>query len=94
MKQRTGSRKRNSTPGTCASCHRFLAHLLRLMSSALAYTLMNRLREIALVNTELAKACTATIRVSLLKFAGTVVRNVWRVGTLLDSLHPMRQVIF
>jgi hypothetical protein len=34
--------------GTRASCHKFLANWLRILFSALAYTLMQRLREIAL----------------------------------------------
>ena len=38
--------------GTRASCHKFLANWLRLMFAALAYTLMQRLREIALAGTE------------------------------------------
>lgn len=78
--------------GTRASCHRFLANWLRLMFSALAYTLMNRLREIALSHTELARATAATLRVKLLKFGAAIVRNTRRVRVLLASHHPMRHV--
>jgi hypothetical protein len=42
--------------GTRASCRKFLANGLRLMFTALAYTLMQRLREIALAGTNLARA--------------------------------------
>jgi len=78
--------------GTRASCHRFLANWLRVMFSALAYTLMQRLRELALANTELAKASAATIRVRLLKIGAAVLRNTRRVRILLASHHPLRDV--
>lgn len=76
--------------GRRASCHRFWANQLRLLLAALAYTLMISLRRHALVGTELAKSCTATIRVQLLKIAAAVVRNTRRVRILLASNHPMR----
>jgi hypothetical protein len=78
--------------GTRASCHKFIANWLRVMFSALAYTLMQRLRELALANTELAKASAATIRVRLLKIGAAVVRNTRRIRILLASHHPMREV--
>lgn len=76
--------------GTRASSHRFLANWLRVMFAALAYTLMHRLRAIALANTELARATAATIRVRLLKIGAAVIRNTRRVRILLASHHPMR----
>ena len=76
--------------GRRASCHRFWANQLRLLLAALAYTLMINLRRQALADTELAKACTATIRVQLLKIAAAIVRNTRRVRILLASSHPMR----
>jgi hypothetical protein len=45
-----------------ASCHRFQANQLRLLLAALASTLMINLRRQGLKSTELAQACTATIR--------------------------------
>jgi len=78
--------------GRRASCHRFWANQLRLLLAALAYTLMINLRRRALAGTELAKACTATIRVQLLKIAAAVVRNTRRVRILLASSHPLRGV--
>lgn len=78
--------------GRRASCHRFWANQLRLLLAALAYTLMINLRRHALVGTELAQACTATIRVKLLKIAAAIVRNTRRVRVLLASSHPMRAV--
>lgn len=80
--------------GTRASCHKFLANWLRLMFAALAYTLMQRLREIALAGTELARATTATIRVKLLKIGAAILRNSRRVRILLASHHPLRAIFF
>ena len=50
----------------------------RLMFAALAYTLMQRLRKIALTGTELARATTATIRVKLLKIGAAILCNTRR----------------
>jgi Transposase DDE domain group 1 len=78
--------------GRRASCHRFQANQLRLLLAALAYTLMIKLRAQALKGTELAQACTATIRTRLLKIGAAVVRNTRRVRVLLASSHPMKHV--
>jgi len=78
--------------GTRASCHRFAANQLRLLLAALAYTLMQRLRDIALTGTELERAAAATIRVRLLKIGAAIVRNTRRVRVLLSSHHPLRDV--
>ena len=78
--------------GRRASCHRFWANQLRLLLAALAYTLMINLRQLALAGTELAQACTATIRTRLLKIGAAVVRNTRRVRVLLASAHPMKDV--
>jgi len=77
--------------GTRASCHKFHANWLRLLFAALAYTLMQRLRELALAGTELARATAATIRVKLLKIGATVLRNTRRIRILLASHHPLRK---
>jgi hypothetical protein len=77
--------------GVRASCHKFHANWLRLMFAALAYTLMQRLRAIALAGTELACACAATIRVRLLKIGAAILRNTRRVRIMLASHHPLRE---
>jgi hypothetical protein len=77
--------------GTRASCHKFHANWLRLLFAAAAYTLMQRLREIALAGTELARATVATIRVRLLKIGAAVLANTRRVRILLASHHPLRE---
>lgn len=76
--------------GTRASCHKFLANWLRVLFAGLAYTLMQRLKALALVGTELARATTATIRARLLKIGAAVVRNTRRVRILYASHHPLR----
>jgi Transposase DDE domain group 1 len=78
--------------GTRASCHKFAANQLRLLLAALAYTLMHRLRSIALKGSELERATAATIRVRLLKIGAAVVRNTRRVRVLLASHHPLREL--
>ena len=75
---------------TRASCHRFAANQLRLLLAALAYTLMQRLRELALKGSELERATAATIRSRLLKIGAAIVRNTRRVRVLLASHHPLR----
>jgi hypothetical protein len=80
--------------GTRASCRKFLSNWLRILFSALAYTLMQRLREVALAGTELANATAATIRVRLLKIGAAIVRNTRRIRILLASHHPLRELYF
>lgn len=60
--------------------------------AALAYTLVINLRRLALAGTVLSQACTATIRVQLLKIASAIVRNTRRVRVMLASSHPLRTV--
>lgn len=78
--------------GTRTSSRKFLANWLRILFSALAYTLMQRLRDIALAGTELAQATAATIRVRLLKIGAAVVRNTRRIRILYASHHPLRHL--
>jgi hypothetical protein len=65
---------------------------LRLLLAALAYTLMHRLRGIALAGSELERATAATIRVRLLKIGAAIVRNTRRVRVLLASHHPLHEL--
>jgi hypothetical protein len=78
--------------GRRASCHKYQANQLRLLLAALAYTLMVQLRRLALQGTELAQACTATIRTRLLKIGAAIVRNTRRVRLFLASHHPLQHV--
>ena len=58
----------------------------------MAYTLMQRLKELALADTELARATAATIRARLLKIGAAVIRNTRRVRILFASNHPLREL--
>lgn len=78
--------------GTRASCHIFLANWLRVLLAGLAYTLMQRLKDMALADTDLARATSATIRVKLLKIGAAVIRNTRRVRILFASHHPLREL--
>lgn len=78
--------------GTRTSSRKFLANWLRILFSALAYTLMQRLRELALAGTDLARASAATIRVKLLKIGAAVIRNTRRIRILFASHHPLRDL--
>lgn len=78
--------------GRRGSCRRFASNQLRLLFATLAYTLMINLRRLALQGTELEHACTATIRVKLLKIGAAVLRNTRRVRLLFASHHPLKHV--
>jgi Transposase DDE domain group 1 len=78
--------------GTRASCSRFIANQFRLLLAALAYTLMHRLRALALQATQLERASAATIRVRLLKIGAAILRNTRRVRVMLATHHPLREL--
>ena len=56
-----------------------------MMWAALAYTLMQRLRAIALQGTELARTSAATIRTRLLKIGATIVRHMIVIPPLAEA---------
>lgn len=70
------------------SCHRWWPNQLRLLLSALAYTLVEGLQRLALHGTFLARAYIGTIRLKLLKIGAVIVRNTRRVRFLLSSHYP------
>jgi hypothetical protein len=72
------------------SCHRWYANQFRVLLSAAAYLLMQRLRATALVQTELARAQVSTIRLKLLKVAARVEVSVRRVVFHLASSFPLQ----
>jgi len=78
--------------GTRASCHQFLSNWLRVLLAGLAYTLMQRFKELALKGTELERASSASIRVRLFKLGAVMVRNTRRIRLLLADQHPLQQV--
>jgi len=75
---------------TRASCQRFAANQFRVLLSAMAYTLIERLRALVLAGTELARAQADTIRIRLLKLGAVIVRNTRRIHLWLSDAFPQR----
>ncbi len=67
------------------STHWMRSNQLRLWFSTLAYLLLNQLRSVALVGTELAQSCCGTIRLRLLKIGAVVKVSLRRVCVSLSS---------
>jgi hypothetical protein len=78
--------------GALGTNPRFIANQFRLLLAALAYTLMQRLRTLALQATELERASAATFRVRLLKFGAAILRNTLLVRVMPASHHPLREL--
>lgn len=74
------------------SCKRFLANQFRVLLSAAAYVLMERLRRIGLAGTEMAKAQVGTIRLKLLKVASKAIVTVRRVVFQISSSYPCQEL--
>lgn len=73
---------------TRTSCHVFASNQLRVLLAALAYVLIERMRAIALQDTELANAQIDTLRIKLLKLAAVVTRNTRRIRLYFASNWP------
>jgi len=78
--------------GRRGSCRDFASNQLHLLFATLVDTLMINLRRLAPVGTELERACSATVRVKLLKIGAAVLRNTRRVRLLLAWHHPLKHV--
>ena len=74
------------------SAHRWWANQWRLLLSALAYTLLEALRRLALSGTALAQATCATIRTKLIKIGAVVIRKLSVIRFSLSSYHPMQEI--
>ena len=74
------------------SAHRWRANQWRLLLSALAYTLMEALRRVALRSTALAQATCATLRAKLIKIGAVVVTKPTVVRLHLSSYYPLQEV--
>ncbi len=70
------------------SSSKWLTNQFRLLLSAMAYTLIEAIRNIALKGTDLAKAQCSTIRLKLLKIGAIIVRNTRRVIVSMSSTYP------
>lgn len=75
------------------SAHGWWANQWRLLLSALAYTLMEAFRRLALTGTDLAQATCETIRVKLIKIGTLVVRKASTVRLHFSSYHPLQDLI-
>ena len=71
-----------------ASSKTMKANQLRLLFSAMAYTLIETLRRVALRHTELADASAITIRLKLLKLGAQVRMNTRRIHFAIASSCP------
>ncbi len=74
------------------SASKWLPNQLRILLSALAYTLLDAIRQMALFGTELANARCDTIRLKLLKIGACVIRNTRRIRLMLSASYPYRQL--
>ena len=74
------------------SCQAWWPNQFRLLLSGFAYTLVERLRHLALQGTEFARAQVDTIRLKLLKIGGVVLRNTRRVRLMLSSAYPYQDL--
>lgn len=74
------------------SCHYFIANQFRLLMSALAYILLERLSALTLAETELADSTLGTIRLKLLKIGAVVLRNTRRIKIMLSSAYPYQDL--
>jgi len=74
------------------SCHYFIANQFRLLMSAAAYILMERVRAIGLAGTELANCTLGNLRLKLLKIGAVIVKNTRRVKIMLSSACPYQEL--
>ena len=74
------------------SCHRFVHNQLRVLLSTLAYVLVDYVRRVALVGTELAQAQADTIRLKLFKIGAVVCTSVRRLVLHLSGGYPLQEL--
>jgi len=74
------------------SCHDWWANQFRLLLASMAYILIQRLRDLVLKGTELAKAQAGTIRLKLIKIGAIVRRNSRKVYIKLSSSYPYKNL--
>ena len=70
---------------TRTSCHRFVANQFRVLLAAAAYVLVDHVRRVGLVGTELANAEVRTIRLKLFKIGAWVQKTVRRIVVRMAS---------
>jgi len=75
------------------SAHGWWANQWPLLLSALAHTVMEAFRRLALTSSDLAQATCETIRVKLIKIGTRVVRKASTVRLHFSSHHPLQDLI-
>ncbi len=76
------------------SCQLWWPNQFRLLLASLAYVLMERLRNVGLAGTELARAQMWTLRCKLLKVGAVIVRNTRRIRFFIASAFPYRDLFW
>ena len=74
------------------SCSKWWPNQFRLLLSSLAYVLMETIRRVALVGTELENATCNTIRSKLFKVGAVITQNTRRVRFHLSSAYPYKDL--
>jgi hypothetical protein len=75
-------------------CMNRLPNQLRVLLSAVAYTLMKSLRRLGLHGTQMANARCQGIRLKLLKIGAVIIRNTRWVRLMLSSACPYQLVVY
>ena len=74
------------------SAHDWWPNQFRLLLSGLAYVLMESIRRVGLVDTELERAQVWSLRLKLLKVGAIILRNTRRIRFLLSSSFPYSEL--
>jgi hypothetical protein len=74
------------------SCTGWWANQFRLLLASAAYILIETIRRIGLVGSDLARAQVSTIRLRLLKIGTVILRNTRRIRLLFSSAFPLAQL--
>ena len=76
------------------SCHLWWPNQFRLLLSSLAYVLMERLRNVGLAGTDLARTQVWILRTRLLKIGAVIVRNTRRIRFYMASAFPYQEYFY
>ena len=76
------------------SCHMLKSNQLRLYFAAVAYVILNELREKALKGTELETAQCSTIRLKLLKVGALIKISVRKIWIHYSQAYPYQELFF
>ena len=74
------------------SCSAFLANQFRLLLSSAAYVLVEHIRQVGLMETELANATVETIRLKLFKIGAQICQSVRRIVLHFSSSYPYQKL--